>query len=208
MNRTAVKILVGIVFIAAATCMASTNAQAQFLPGPIRLAVDASHAPQRILHSHMQIPVKPGPLTLYYPQWIPGEHMPDGPIIEVAGLKFAVGGKAIPWRRDLVEMFTFHLDIPPGASTLDVDLDFLLAAAASGFSAGGSATASLDVLSWNQVLLYPALPAHDITFEPSLRLPAGWKFGTALPGAKQSGDTISFAPVRLDALVDAPVISG
>ena len=193
---------------AAATCVPATNIHAQVLPGPIRLTVDASQVPQRILHSHMQIPVKPGPLTLYYPEWIPGEHMPDGPIIEVAGLKFSAGGKTIPWRRDLVEMFTFHLNIPAGASTLDVDLDFLLAAAASGFSAGGSATASLDILSWNQVLLYPALPAHDVTFEPSLRLPAGWKFGTALPGAKQSGDTISFAPVRLDALVDAPVLSG
>jgi predicted metalloprotease with PDZ domain len=208
MIRSVVRIVLGVVFVAAATCVPHTIAFAQTPTGPIRLAVDASQAPQRILHSHMQIPVKPGPLTLYYPQWIPGEHMPDGPIIEVAGLKFNVGGKTVPWRRDLVEMCTFHLDVPPGASTLDVDLDFLLAAVASGFSGGGSATASLDVLSWNQVLLYPALPAHDVIFEPSLRLPAGWQFGTALPGAKRSGDTISFAPVRLDALVDAPVIAG
>src|SRR5271169_2187796 len=196
MNRTAVKILVGIVFIAAATCVASTNAQAQFLPGPIRLAVDASQAPQRILHSHMQIPVKPGPLTLYYAKWIPGEHMPDGPIIEVAGMKFSAGGKAIPWRRDLVEMFSIHLEIPQGVTSLDADLDFLLAAAASGFSAGASATASLDLLSWNQVLLYPkGYAAKDITFAPSLKLPAGWKYGTALPGAKENGDTIDFDPV-------------
>jgi len=208
MIRLAVHILVGIAFIAAATCVASTDAGAQTIPAPIRLVVDASQAPQRILHSHMQIPVKPGPVTLYYPQWIPGEHMPDGPIIEMAGLRFNAGGKAIPWRRDLVEMYTFHLDIPPGVSALEVDFDFLLAGAASGFSAGASATASLDILSWNQVLLYPALPAHDVIFEPTLRLPAGWKFGTALPGAKQTGDTVSFAPVRLDALVDAPVLSG
>src|SRR5271169_596422 len=209
MNRTAVKILVGIVFIAAATCVASTNAQAQFLPGPIRLAVDASQAPQRILHSHMQIPVKPGPLTLYYPQWIPGEHMPDGPIIEVAGMKFSGGGKPIAWRRDLVEMFSIHLDVPAGVSTLEADFDFLLSGAPSGFSAGASATASLDVLSWNQVLLYPkGLPAKDIIFAPSLRLPADWKFGTALPIAKQDGATIEFTPVALATLVDSPVLSG
>ena len=101
----------------------------------------------------------------YYPEWIPGEHMPDGPIIEVAGMKFSAGGKAIPWRRDLVEMFSIHLDVPAGVSTLDADFDFLLAAASTGFSAGGSATANLDVLSWNQVLLYPqGLPAKDYTF--------------------------------------------
>src|ERR1700723_1236733 len=105
-------------------------------PPPIRLAVDATQAPQKILHSHLQIPVKPGPLTLYYPEWIPGEHMPDGPIINVAGLEFVAGGKAVAWRRDLLDAFTFHLDIPRGASTLDVDLDFLLSAAATGFSAG------------------------------------------------------------------------
>src|SRR5271170_3378315 len=85
--------------------------RAQTPPGPIRLEVDSSQAPQKILHAHLQMPVKPGPLVLYYPEWIPGEHMPDGPIINVAGLKFAVGGKTIPWRRDLVDMFAFHLDI-------------------------------------------------------------------------------------------------
>jgi predicted metalloprotease with PDZ domain len=194
---------------AAAPVHAQSRTQAPSAPGPIRLVVDASQAPQKILHTHMQIPVQPGPLTLYYPQWIPGEHMPDGPIIEVAGLKFSAGGKAIPWRRDLVEMFSFHLDIPPGVSSLDADFDFLLAAASSGFSAGASATAWLDVLSWNQVLLYPkGYAARDITFQPSLRLPAGWKFGTALPGARQNGDTIDFDPVALNTLVDSPVLAG
>ncbi|HXZ12512.1 MAG TPA: M61 family peptidase [Candidatus Sulfotelmatobacter sp.] len=178
-------------------------------PGPIKIAVDARQAPQKILHSHLQFPVKPGPLTLYYPQWIPGEHMPDGPIIDLGGLKFQAGGKTIPWRRDLVDMFAFHLEIPPGATSLDADLDFLLNAPASGFSAGASATASLDVLSWNQVLLYPkGYKAHELTFVPSLRLPDGWKYGTALPGAKQNGDTIEFSPVTLNTLVDSPVLAG
>src|ERR1700678_2599807 len=177
--------------------------------GPIRLLVDASQAPQKILHARMEIPVSAGPLTLYYPEWIPGEHMPDGPIIEVAGMKFSGGGKTIAWRRDLVEMFSIHLDVPAGVTTLVADFDFLLSGPASGFSAGASATASLDVLSWNQVLLYPkGLPAKDIIFAPSLRLPADWKFGTALPIAKQDGATIEFAPVALNTLVDSPVISG
>lgn len=194
--------LVGLAFTAGAL-------RAQGVAGAIRLSVDASQAPQKILHAHLQIPVHTGALTLYYPEWIPGEHMPDGPIIEVAGMKFSSGGKAIVWRRDLVEMFSIHLDIPAGVTSIDADLDFLLAAASTGFSAGGSATANLDVLSWNQVLLYPAgAPAKDFTFVASLKLPAGWKFGTALPIAKQDGDTIEFAPAALTTLVDSPVLSG
>ena len=187
----------------------SVNVAAGQTAGPIRLLVDASQAPQKILHAHMEIPVSGGPLTLYYPEWIPGEHMPDGPIIEVAGMKFSGGGKTIAWRRDLVEMFSIHLDVPAGVTTLVADFDFLLSGPASGFSAGASATASLDVLSWNQVLMYPkGLPAKDIMFTASLRLPADWKFGTALPIAKQDGATTEFAAVPLTTLVDSPVISG
>src|ERR1700723_1543442 len=187
----------------------SVNVAAGQTAGPIRLLVDASQGPQKILHAHMEIPVSAGPLTLYYPEWIPGEHMPDGPIIEVAGMKFSGGGKTIAWRRDLVEMFSIHLDVPAGVTTLVADFDFLLSGPASGFSAGASATASLDVLSWNQVLMYPkGLPAKDIMFAASLRLPADWKFGTALPIAKQDGATTEFAAVPLTTLVDSPVISG
>jgi predicted metalloprotease with PDZ domain len=200
--------MVGIV-PAAVILLAGVRVQAQTAAGPIRLVVDASQAPQKILHVKMEIPVSAGALTLYYPEWIPGEHMPDGPIIEVAGMKFSGGGKTIPWRRDLVEMFSFHLHVPPGVTTLNADFDFLLAAPAGGFSAGASATNSLDVLSWNQVLLYPkGFNIHDILFAPSLKLPAGWKYGTALPGAKQNGDTIDFSPVTLNTLVDSPVLAG
>jgi predicted metalloprotease with PDZ domain len=178
-------------------------------PGPIRLSVDVSQAPQKILHAHMELPVQPGPLTLYYPQWIPGEHMPDGPIIDLAGLTFSAAGKTIPWRRDLVDVFVFHLDIPQGANLLDVHLDFLLSAPASGFSSGRSATAFIDVLNWNQVLLYPkGYPVHELTFVPSVRLPSEWNFGTALTGAKRNGDTVEFSPVALDSLVDSPLIAG
>ncbi len=150
---------------AAAAPAASNAMAAPSGPAPIKLFVDATQAPQKILHSHMQIPVQAGALTLYYPEWIPGEHMPDGPIIDVVGMKFSAGNQVIPWRRDLVEMFSIHLDIPAGVTVLNADFDFLLSAPAGGFSAGASATASLDVLSWNQVLLYPAgTPAKDIPF--------------------------------------------
>ncbi|HUA00769.1 MAG TPA: hypothetical protein VMB02_10585 [Candidatus Aquilonibacter sp.] len=177
--------------------------------GPIRLQVDVRRAPQKIIHTHIEMPVKAGPLTLYYPEWIPGEHMPDGPVIEMAGLKFAGNGKAIAWRRDLLDMYAFYLQIPEDVKTLDIDFDFLLSAPANGYSAGASATAFLNLVSWNQVLLYPAgYAVADLTYVPSLLLPPGWKFGTALPGAKQDGDAIDFSPVSLDTLVDSPVLAG
>ena len=203
------KLALSAIIIAIAILISGARLSAQMAPGAIRIEVDTTRAPQKIIHAHLRMPVQPGPLVLCYPEWIPGEHMPSGPITNVAGLKFAADGKMIPWRRDLLDMFAFHLDIPQGVKFLEVDLDFLLSAASSGFSAGSSATAFLNVLSWNQVLVYPqSYPAANLTFVPSLKLPAGWKFGTALPGAKQNGDTIDFPAVSLETLIDSPVLTG
>ena len=187
----------------------SCSVNAATRPGVIRVSVDATQAPQRLLHTHLTIPVQPGPLTLLFPEWIPGEHMPDGPINNIAGLRFTAAKKALPWRRDLLDMFAFHLTIPPGVTSLDVKFDFLISGAGSGYSSGASSTAYLNDLSWNQVILYPrGYAAKDLTYAPSLKLPAGWKFGTALPGAKQNGDRITFDPCSLSTLVDSPVLSG
>src|ERR1700733_3666009 len=196
-------------FLAAFFLVSVAPLFASMRPGVIHVEVDETRAPQRILHTHLVIPVQPGPLVLYYPQWIPGEHMPNGPINNIAGLKFMAGRKTIPWRRDLLDMFEFHLEIPPGVATLDVSFDFLISGAGGGYSSGASSTANINNLSWNQVLLYPqGFASKDLTYLPSLKLPAGWKFGTALPGAKQEGDTINFAPVSLSTLVDSPVLTG
>ncbi len=177
--------------------------------GPvIVLNVDATQAPLKILHARMEMQVKPGPLTLYYPKWIPGLHEPAGPIANVTGLNFKANGKTVPWRRDLLDVFTFHVDIPPGASRLEVAFDYL----ESGMSAGpaaGSATNKLLVFTWNQALLYPAgIPAAQLVYAPTLRLPAGWKFGSALALANQAGSDVVFQPVTLERLVDSPVIAG
>ncbi|HVB36301.1 MAG TPA: hypothetical protein VND42_03590 [Candidatus Acidoferrales bacterium] len=187
----------------------SPRLAAQSAPGPIHLTVDATHAPQKILHIVEEIPVRPGRLTLFYPEWIPGEHAPDGPITDVAGMEFTANGNRIAWRRDLVDMFAIHLTVPEGVDSLHVAFDFLLTAPATGFSAGASATAQLDVLSWNQVLLYPkGWPVRELTFDASLRLPEGWKFGTALPVEEQTGNEIVFKAAPLNTLVDSPVLSG
>src|SRR6202166_2441840 len=176
----------------------------------VTIAVDATAAPRKIFHASLKIPASPGDLTLYYPKWIPGEHTPDGPVIDVAGLKFGAGGKILKWRRDLVDGFTIHVEVPAGISEISAELDFLSPAIfEGGFSAGSSATDKLAVISWNQVLLYPkGWQSDDINYSASLKLPDGWKFGTPLPVASHSGNEIKFATVSLTTLVDSPVITG
>lgn len=185
------------------------SAAAQNSRAPIQLSVDLSEAPRHIFHAHLVIPAAPGPLTIYYPKWIPGEHMPDGPISDLAGLRFTANGQTLAWRRDSVEMFAFHMDVPAGVTSVEASLDYLNPVDGNGFSAGPSATSQISILEWNDVLLYPATPrSDDLTYVARLRLPAGWKFGTALPDAKQEGDTIQFGAVSLTNLVDSPVLAG
>ncbi len=176
----------------------------------VTLSVDATDAPRKIFHARMTIPAKPGDLTLYYPKWIPGEHGPTGPIQDVAGLKFTAAGKTLPWRRDLLDGWTLHVEVPAGVSSIEAALDFISPAGSEGIYTGGAtATDKMAVINWNDVLLYPAgWPSDDLTYTASLRLPADWKFGTSLAVTSQSGAEIRFAPVSLTMLVDGPVITG
>ena len=176
----------------------------------VTIFVDATDAPRKIFHARMTIPAKPGTLTLYYPKWIPGEHGPTGPIQDVAGLKFTANGNPLRWRRDLLDGWTFHVEVPAGASSIEASLDFISPAGSEGIYTGGpTATDRLAVLNWNDVLLYPeGWTSDDLTYTASLRLPADWKFGTSLAVTSQSGAEIKFAPVSLTMLVDGPVITG
>jgi hypothetical protein len=167
----------------------------------IKLMVDATEAAHKILHAQLEVPAAPGPMTLYYPKWMPADHSPDGPIENLVGLQFSSNGKKVAWRRDLDDMYAVHLDLPQGSTALTVHLDFLLSAPGPTIDFAADASSKLLVLMWNTVLLYPkGRPAHEIMFDPQLRLPQGWKFNTSLPVASRSGDTIVFAPVPLDLL--------
>jgi predicted metalloprotease with PDZ domain len=182
---------------------------AQTIQQPARLAVDLRDAPSHIFHTKLVLPVKPGPLTLFYPQWIPGEHSPTGPIVDLVGLKLSAGGKEISWRRDDVDMYAFHIDVPAGAEILEATYDYLSPAEPTGSRERPSSTAKLAVLNWYMVTLYPqGLKTDDLVYITSLRLPAGWKYGTALPVAKETADEIEFAPASLTTVVDSPVIAG
>jgi predicted metalloprotease with PDZ domain len=180
-----------------------------FAQAPIPIRVDASDAARRLFHVHMTMAAKPGPMTLMYPEWIPGEHGPTGPIINMVGLEIKAGGQTIAWRRDDVNMFAYHVTVPAGAASLDIAFDFISPPESSGFSSGASATTELAVVSWNQLLLYPAGADPDaLQYQANLHLPNTWKYGTALPIQRESGADIEFQPAPLTTLIDSPLTAG
>jgi predicted metalloprotease with PDZ domain len=175
----------------------------------IKLSVDATEAPRKLFRATETIPAKPGPLTLYYPAWLPGEHGPTGPIINLSGVRFTSAGKTLQWRRDPVDMYAFHVEVPQGASSVEVALEFLAPTFSGGFTSGSSTTSHLAIFSWNWLLLYPPVShSDDITFEASIRLPAGWKYGTGLDTEREARGVVDFKPASLTKLVDSPVLAG
>lgn len=200
---------VGALLLAIVLVPLAASASAKQPPAPIEISVDATQVSRKILHAKLVFPVQPGPLTLYYPKWMPADHSPDGPIWNLAGLKFFSGTKEIPWQQDLVDMYAFKLEVPVGTTSIEGSLDFLISAPGPSIDFSASGAANLFILMWNQVVLYPkGWPAADLIFDPKLTLPDGWKFSTSLPISSQSANTIAFAPVPLDLLVDSPVQSG
>jgi predicted metalloprotease with PDZ domain len=173
----------------------------------IRVAVDLTDAPRNIFHSSLTVPATAGEMTLVYPKWIPGNHRPSGPIANVTGLHFKAGNQDLAWYRDPVEMYSFHVTVPPGVREIQATFDLISVDSAGG--GGSAASSNLLDLNWNQVVLYPDGAASDaVEFVPSVRLPAGWKYGTALTAARAEGDEVAFNPVSLTMLVDSPLIAG
>jgi predicted metalloprotease with PDZ domain len=175
----------------------------------VKLRVDATDAPRRLFHVQMSMPARTGAMTLLYPEWIPGEHGPTGPVANLVSLRVQGGGKTIAWKRDSVNMYAFHMDVPAGVQTLDVGFDFIAPPDAEGFSSGASTTTELAVINWNQVLLYPqGVSADDYQLQATLKVPTGWRYGTALPIQRESGNEIEFKPAPLTTMVDSPVSTG
>ena len=199
--------------VLAAVALASGAAMAQ--SAPIAISVDLRDAPKKIVHATETIPVGAGPLTLAFPEWIPGEHMPSGPIDNQAGFFITGNGAAIRWERDPVEVYLYHLTVPAGVTSIEVKTDYL-ATASGGFTAGGSTSENLAVLSWNTVALYPysgpAMKVSDVMITPTVTLPEGWHYGTALePSGVESpgpGSRVGFKTVSLEQLIDSPVLAG
>jgi predicted metalloprotease with PDZ domain len=175
--------------------------------GAIDLRVDATDLDRRIFRTVESIPVGPGPLTLLYPQWLPGNHAPSGPIEALAGLTITGGGRRLAWTRDPVNMYAFHVEVPAGVTALAVELQF--ASPENGDQGRIVATPEIVGLQWEKALVYPAgYYSSRILVNARLTLPGGWKFGTALTPERREGDTVIFRPISLEMLVDSPVFAG
>src|SRR5262245_23816009 len=145
----------------------------------IRMSVDATDAPHNILHTRLIIPVNPGPLSLFYPKWVRGEHSPTGPLNDMTSLHLTADGKPIPWTRAQVEVFAFHCVAPPGVHEFEVAFDDVS-------QPGTTMSARLARVKWNRVLVYPrGVNGDAIHVETTIKLPNGWKFATALPVARE-----------------------
>jgi predicted metalloprotease with PDZ domain len=174
---------------------------------PIEIVANLTDAPRRLYHAEVYLPVKAGPLDLITPQWIPGEHRATGPADDITGVEFTANGKTLPWRRDDVNMYEFHLTIPEGVTTLHAHLDCIV---------NSRVSEKLAVLEWEKLLLYPAhTPVRDIPIQPSVKVPAGWGIGTALLPVSggpypvpAAGSTTRFAETNVEQLEDSPIITG
>jgi predicted metalloprotease with PDZ domain len=174
---------------------------------PIQITADLTDAPRRLYHAEVVLPVTPGPLALTTPKWIPGHHMPNGPVEEIAGVVFTANGQTLPWRRDDVDLYQFHLTIPEGVTTLHAHLDCI---------ATSRISQKLAAMEWETLLLYPAnTPVRDIPIQPSVKVPAGWGIGTALTPVSSGswpvpapGAVTQFAATNVEQLEDSPILTG
>ncbi len=198
--------------VAGLLALAPSPVRAADPPPAIELEVDLTAVARRVVHTKLTIPADPGPLTLYYPKWIPGTHGPIGPVSEQAGLRVKAGDKALPWKRDDVDTYAVAVTVPDGAKSVEVTFDLVLQPAGTGSWLGTTLTTAstkLAILNWNEVLVYPKGDgAMARPFTATVKLPAGWKHGTALTTEKADAGRVSFATVPLEELIDSPLLCG
>jgi predicted metalloprotease with PDZ domain len=179
-------------------------------PGVLHISVDATDVERRILVIHESVPATEGrELVLLLPEWLPGWHAPGGRdhIDRLAGLKITANGKSIPWHRDEINVFAFHVAVPPGAQSLEVEYQYLSPPSADIGTV--EFTANILVLEWSSVVLYPAGHfARQIAVEAELKIPTGWQLASALEHAEASGPRTAFHRTDLETLVDSPVYAG
>jgi len=208
-HTTARLTLLGLLLLTLSGWVSPDAAASEHTREAVKIHVDMRDAPRRILHARLEMPVEPGHLTLFYPKYMPGEHGPTGPIAELVALVIKGGGEPIAWNRDPRDVFTFHVDVPAKVSKLEIELDYLPPIATGMFGNGPATSDRVAVMSWNTLLLYPAgVSIHDLIYRPSLTLPAGWKYGTALRTEKSRRDRVEFEAVSLAELIDSPVATG
>ncbi|MFL5295032.1 MAG: M61 family metallopeptidase [Phenylobacterium sp.] len=177
--------------------------------GVLKITVDATDLDRRIFQVHETIPLAAaGPTTILFPQWVPGGHSPRNSIEKLAGLVIRANGQVVPWTRDPVDVFAFHVDAPSGAKALELSYQVLTPTNTD--QGRVVVTPEMLNLQWLSIALYPAgYYSRQVQIEPTVRLPDGWAYATALEPAGPSQDGVTrFKAVPFDVLVDSPMFAG
>lgn len=176
-------------------------------PGTITLKVDATNVQQAIYRVKQTIPVaQDGHMVLLMPAWLPGKHAARGEIEKLAGLKISAGGKPVPWKRDTVDVWAFHVDVPRGAKQLDLEFQFV--GATDSDQGRVSIAPTMLNLQFEQVSLYPAgWFTRRIPIQATVTYPEGWTAVSGLP-AKKQGAAYVYDKTDYETLVDSPVFAG
>ncbi|MGE8141596.1 M61 family metallopeptidase [Novosphingobium sp. NPDC080210] len=177
--------------------------------GTMRLDIDATDVTRGVYRVTQTIPVVPGKgkLTVLMPQWLPGNHSPRGPLAELVDLEFFADGQKLSWKRDPVEVFAFHVDVPQGAK--EVVAKFIHTSPLQ--SAEGRITMTQEMLNlqWEKMSLYPAGHyVRQIKVVPSVMIPEGWTAAAALNGVQQQGNKLTWGETSYEVLVDSPIFAG
>jgi predicted metalloprotease with PDZ domain len=177
-------------------------------PGVLKLSVDATDLDRRIFRVRETVPVAAaGPFTLLFPKWLPGNHSATGQLDKFAGLIVTANGRRLDWVRDPVEVAAFHIDVPQGVTSLDLEFQYVSPTDAD--QGRIVVTPEMMNVQWNNMALYPAgYFTRQVRIEAQIKLPAGWGYGTALETASTADGLINFKPVGFDTLVDSPMFAG
>ena len=177
-------------------------------PGVLKVEVDATDLQRRIFRVRETIPViEPGPMVILYPQWVPGGHTPRNPLYSIAGLVIRADGKPLPWKRDPVHVFGFHVDPPADAKALEVEFQYLSPTAPQ----HGRVVMTPEMLNaqWISLAMYPAgYFTRRIPVEAAIRLPPGWSYATALETVSETDGVVTFKTVDFDTFLDSPMFAG
>src|SRR5438552_16197324 len=177
-------------------------------PGTIQLTVDASDVTRGIFNVRQHVPVPgPGDFVLLYPKWLPGHHSPSGQINKIAGFRATANGRALPWVRDNLDVYAFHVTVPQGATAIDVDFQYVSPTDPN--QGRVIATADMASIQWIANSLYPAgYFVRDIPVQASVIVPAAWKVATALRPSGQTSNRIDYPVTSYEILMDSPLIAG
>jgi len=172
--------------------------------GAMQLHVDASDINHKILRVRETIPVQQaGTMVLLYPQWETASHAATLEVAPLAGLVIKAGAARLACWRDPVNPFAFHVTVPEGVPTLQIEFQYL--------PSGGAAYLSpaMLLLQWQKVALYPAgWFTRNIAVQAALTMPHGFSFAGALDAAGVDDNRITFKETSFEDLVDAPVYAG